>query len=142
MNVTINSFTRTLPSIANEIITECGVSLPHRPGMGEHPTVLHTKGLWDTGATGCVITKRLATQLGLTPIGKTQTHHAGGTSTVNVYLVNIILTNNVGFPFIKVTECEETVGRFDIIIGMDLITRGDFAISNSGGQTTVSFRTH
>jgi hypothetical protein len=31
-------------------------------------------------------------------------------------------------------------GEFELIIGMDIITLGDFAISNKDNKTTVSFR--
>lgn len=32
-------------------------------------------------------------------------------------------------------------GNTDILIGMDIITLGDFAITNVGGKTVFSFRT-
>jgi hypothetical protein len=31
-------------------------------------------------------------------------------------------------------------GAFDMIIGMNIISRGDFALSNSEGKTIMSFR--
>ena len=54
------------------------------------------------------------------------------------YQVDIVLPNNVVFPNVQVT-----MGQFtgaDILIGMDIITRGDFTVTNSGGQTKFSFR--
>lgn len=135
-------FTRTLKGLVNEIITEAAVSQAYNPKTeGTPPPFATVKGLWDTGATGSSITLRLAKKLGLMPVGKAQVHHAGGTSFVNVYLINVVLPNQVGFSYVKVSECEETVGRFDLLIGMDLITKGDFAISNTDGKTTISFRT-
>jgi hypothetical protein len=32
-------------------------------------------------------------------------------------------------------------GGFEAIIGMDIITQGDFSITNVGGETCMSFRT-
>ncbi len=59
-------------------------------------------------------------------------------SIVNVYAINLFLPNQVGFQFIKVTE--GVLNGTDLLIGMDIISRGDFAISNFAGKTTFSFR--
>jgi hypothetical protein len=40
---------------------------------------------------------------------------------------------------VRVTEFIDE-NDFDVIIGMDIITCGDFAISNYGRKTVVSFR--
>lgn len=134
-------FTTSYSKVVNEIITDCGVSLPFDPRKGEqHQQIVKTKALWDTGATNSVITQELATKLGLKSIRQIDSHHAGGTTRVNVYLVNIYLPNNAIVGYVQVSECIETVGRFGILIGMDIIAMGDFAISNFGNRTTISFR--
>lgn len=141
MQVNVLGFTRTFPKIVSEIITECGVSEPCNPAVdGKQHPVIQTAGLWDTGATNSVITKALATQLGLKPIKTINSHHAGGTSVVNVYLINIYLPNSVAISYAQVSECVDTIGRFGVLIGMDIFSKGDFALTNSGGQTTISFR--
>lgn len=94
--------------------------------------------LWDTGATNTVITKRVAKALGLVQTGVALVNHAAGQSFKPKYVVNIMLPNNVGIPYVEVTEGDLT-GE-DVLIGMDIITRGDFAITNVGGKTTFSFR--
>lgn len=99
-----------------------------------------TQALWDTGATNCVIEGKLAKELGLVPIAKADVNHAGGVSEVNVYLISIILPNNVYFEGIRVTECKENIGGFRFIVGMDVITKGDFSVTNTDGKTTFSFR--
>jgi uncharacterized protein YchJ len=35
---------------------------------------------------------------------------------------------------------EGTISGGDVLIGMDIITRGDFAVTNSDGRTTFSYR--
>ena len=102
--------------------------------------VLKTKALWDTGATNCVITPSCAKQLKLKPISVVETRHAGGISLANVYLINVMLPNGVGIKDVRFSECSEQEGHFGVIIGMDIITRGDFAITNVDGKTTFSFR--
>jgi hypothetical protein len=42
-------------------------------------------------------------------------------------------------PGVRVTEFESN-DRFDILIGLDIITIGDFSITNHNGKTVVSFR--
>lgn len=66
-------------------------------------------------------------------------NHAGGSSLSNTYLVNLHLPNGVGIVGVPVTELGETT-LFGVIVGMDIIIRGDFAITNTNGQTWVSFR--
>ena len=44
-------------------------------------------------------------------------------------------------PFVKVVDCEDVLGGADMLIGMDIITMGDFAITNFNGKTTFSFVT-
>lgn len=56
----------------------------------------------------------------------------------DVYLVNIRLPNAVQFVGLRVTKGE--FSGADIIIGMDVITSGDFTVSSYDGITKFSFR--
>ena len=55
-----------------------------------------------------------------------------------VYLVNIELPN-FGFLHISVTLGKLPKGS-DVLIGMDIITQGDLAITNHNGFTVFTFR--
>lgn len=136
------AFTTKYKGTTNRIITEVVISaaFDHKNPPDPLPPQLATKALWDTGATKSVITKGTADALGLTPVGTGMVNHAGGSAQCNQYIVNIILPNRVGFPGVMVSECVNTVGDFGVIIGMDIITKGDLAITNVGKQTIVSFR--
>ncbi|MBS1777851.1 MAG: SEC-C domain-containing protein [Bacteroidetes bacterium] len=139
-----SAFTIHEDSILREIITSCQVSIPWHPTVNpgtQPPPLTNAKALWDTGASNCVITKRLIDALGIQPFTKATVHHGGGTTQCGVYKINIVLPNNVIIPYVNATEGQATTGGFDMIIGMDLITMGDFAITNLGGKTMVSFRT-
>lgn len=119
--------------------TECGVCQAHKPAQGiPHPKVEKFIGLWDTGASGTVISSDVVNKLGLLPIGKTKAYNANGEAIVNVYLINLFLPNKVAFPFIKVTE--GILNGIDLLIGMDVISLGDFSITNVSNKTTFSFR--
>lgn len=136
------SFTLKPGNRLREIVTDIGISEPFVPTPGKkNDKVIHnSKALWDTGATNSVVTVSMATALGLKPISKVWSFHAKGKSLVNVYLVNIYLPNNIMIPNVRVSECEDGSGNFGVIIGMDIITIGDFAITNVGGITTFSYR--
>lgn len=119
--------------------THCGVCKAFNPLQGgKHPEISQFVGLWDTGASGTVISKEVVDKLGLKPIWKSKVFHASGESIVNVYAINLFLPNQVAFQFVKVTE--GILSGFDLLIGMDIITTGDFSITNVGGKTTFSFR--
>jgi predicted aspartyl protease len=95
-------------------------------------------GIWDTGATGSVITKKIIDAVGLQPTGQTQVGTAGGTVITNTYLVNLTLPMGLMIPNLVVTEGNLTGA--DALIGMDVITLGDFTITNLKGHTVMNFR--
>lgn len=70
----------------------------------------------------------------------TQMHGVGGAiANVETFLVNIYLPNNVAIQEMRV--CKGDLGdNADILIGMNVINLGDFAITNPGGITQFSFR--
>jgi Uncharacterized protein conserved in bacteria len=102
--------------------------------------LISSKALWDTGATNSSITASLAKKMGLKPVSFAKVHHAQGVNVVPVYLVNLYLNKQVAIEAMKVSEIADTVGKFDVLIGMDIITLGDFAVTNVDGKTCVSFR--
>lgn len=139
MNPNYKAFTLKGDRILRTLITQCGVSIPFNPLEGEVPKpIINFNALWDTGASGTVVSKNVVDKLGLKPVGKAKSFHANGESEVNVYFLNIYLPNQVMFQFVRVTE--GILNGFDILVGMDIITMGDFSISNVGGKTTFSFR--
>jgi predicted aspartyl protease len=137
--IRVKSFTTIANGILRELKSDIGISLPYHPTKGgDPPEVKNFTGLWDTGATSSVITAQVASQCGLSPISMTRVYHANGFADVNVYLVNIILPNNVIICNVQVSEGILT--GTDVLIGMDVIASGDFAVSNKDGKTMFSFR--
>ena len=98
------------------------------------------KALWDTGASGTCIASELAEQLGLIPIGNQIAQTPSGQSQFNTYCVDLILPNNVGIRDIPVAGTEIRKQGFDVLIGMDIIGMGDFAVSSYNGFTQFTFR--
>ncbi len=95
---------------------------------------------WDTGASGTCISKKVVSDFNLAPIGKMNAHTPSGIGVMNVYMINLILNNEVVFSNLRVMDSEIGNQGIDVLIGMDIISNGDFAISNFEGRTQFSFR--
>jgi hypothetical protein len=115
----------------------CAAFDPNQPPPEPLP-ILEFRAVWDTGASGTVITQRVADALGLLPTGMVVVHGVHGQKETETFLVNAYLPPNVMFPALRVTKGD--LQGFDILIGMDIIGTGDFAVTNVGGKTVLSFR--
>lgn len=125
---------------ALEITTEAKVSMAYdatRMQNLPHPPYESCRATWDTGAMNTVITPMLAHKLGLASLGLVKMQHANGVSLVNTYMVNVLLPNKMEVHSLYVME--GAMADTDMLIGMDVITLCDFAITNRGGKTTFSF---
>jgi hypothetical protein len=96
------------------------------------------QGMWDTGANCSVITQKVVDALSLEPVNFVVVGHAHGFADTEEYLVNFGLPNGIGISQLRVIR--GVFDDFDILIGMDIINRGDFAVSNYNGKTTFGFR--
>ncbi len=96
--------------------------------------------LWDTGATGTCISTDVARALSMIPTGKKNIQTPSGTSQVNTYLIDVTLPNNVNVSNVEVCDSEIGNQGIGILIGMDIITSGDFSVSNYNSQTIFTFR--
>lgn len=135
------AFTRSAEGLLGSVIT--GVSMRQSRELCLDYNLAcqqaDVRALWDTGANGSCVSRGLARKLGLKALGMCQVGGISGVSQSCVYLMDILLPSGVVMPNVRVTEFIDN-GIFEIIIGMDIMTMGDFAVSNAGGKTTVSFR--
>jgi len=133
-------FTLNHNKIVDVIKTECAICEAFNPDISKKLYPIHRKyiGLWDTGATGSIITRKVINELNLKPTGITLVRNTSGTKYEPMYKINIVLPNSVGISFLDVTEGILT--DFDVLIGMDIICKGDFAISNSDEKTVFTFQ--
>jgi hypothetical protein len=99
---------------------------------------LDVSAMWDTGSMVTCVSKRLARYLGLASFESIPLTSLYGTSLVNVCFMDIVLPDGISIKNIKVTEIE-TPNDFDIIIGMNIIRLGDFALCNDHGNTVMTF---
>lgn len=135
-----NAITVNANGIARTLISEVGVSLPFsgNPTEQKNLEIKTYKGIWDTGATGSVITKKVAEEIGLSITGQKEVHTATKSEIKNTYLVNIYIPEKIIFQGIEVTE-GVLYGDIEMLIGMDIITSGDFTITHNQGKTKMSF---
>lgn len=94
--------------------------------------------IWDTGATNTVVSDKVVQDCGLVPTGITRVSTAGGVIDAYTYVIDITLPDNVEIKNLNVTGGQ--LGGTEVLIGMDIITRGDFAVSNYGGQLKFTYR--
>lgn len=95
-------------------------------------------GLWDTGASKSAVSLKVVKELGLLSVGEETISTSNGVNTFNNYLIDVTLPNNIKITNVFVTGSDfEDV---DMLIGMDIISLGDFSITNVNNATTFTFR--
>ncbi len=78
---------------------------------------------------------------GLTSVSRQRITHAGlaeEPDETEAYLVNILLPNRLVMQNVRVYRAGFTGA--DVLIGMDIINAGDFAITHAGGNTKFTFQ--
>ena len=132
----VNALTNKAPGLVNRIVTPVKITNP----ITNH--AINSIAIWDTGATNCTITATAAKNLGLVPVSKATVNGVHGPKEVNVYFVTITLNNENITLTTQVTETAElSPGReIGMLVGMNVISKGDFCITNHGGHTVMTFR--
>ena len=142
MQQNYKAFTLNHDGLANSLQTQCGIcegiSVDDLNKGVKHPPITNVTAIWDTGAEMSSISEKVVQAMGLVPVGRARNYTAGGEIEVNIYVINILLPCNVNFAMVRVTGND--LGDADMLIGMDIISQGDFAVTNVGGNTTFSFR--
>lgn len=133
----INALTNTGIGKRNQIITPVKIS------SLETGLSITTMGLWDTGAQHCVIRHDLASAIGLIPRGIKTIQGVNGKEDRDYYYANLKLNNEEISLNIQITDVKpfSPSPQLGMLIGMDVITHGDFSISNYEGNTIMTFRT-
>jgi hypothetical protein len=111
----VKAFTADYNGISSSLNTPCWVCRACEASDPNPPPMTEFKALWDTGASVSVISGRAAASLGLQAMGRWTVYHANGSS-------------------------EGDLTGTDVLIGMDIISKGDFAITAPFGKTLFSFQ--
>ena len=97
------------------------------------------RAVWDTGATGSVVNMDTANMLNFQPVSFTPVSTVNGNYTAPVFICDIYLPSGIVIPSIEITG-GQLGSDLDMLIGMDVITLGDFTITNLGMITWFTFR--
>jgi len=139
MDIKPTAFTLRNEQLINTLITPVRVSVAHTSDEKQDlSSFVEYKALWDTGATYTVITKKIIDRLNLQPITQGVSYHAQGSTIVNIYNIDLVLPNGILVQKIRVSEGILT--GCDMLIGMDIINLGDFALTHKDGKTVFSFQ--
>ena len=121
--------------IARKLITPAYLYPVSAPAGTASVTV---NALWDTGATFSAISVDVANRLKLVPTDTVSVAGVHTINTVNAALVTVELPDSVIKKDIRVAICNLN-SQVGMILGMDIIMLGDFAVSNGGRQSLFSF---
>ena len=118
---------------------ELGVSVKVSNTEGVSVIKVKTRALIDTGANRSCISTRLASACRLDYTELANMRSAQGLITVPIYDVDISLPGGIEFFDIEILEF---IGGsdFDVIIGMDILSQGDIALTNANGEMLFSMR--
>lgn len=126
------AFTVGYASVVNKLIVDATICSQSASKV--------VRSLWDTGATGTCISQEIAEELSLVPRGKTIINTPSGQRVSNTYLIDLVLPNNVTVHDLKVTDAILAPQKIGLLIGMDIISRGDLAVSHHASKTVFTFR--
>jgi predicted aspartyl protease len=127
-------------TVSNGILRQLKNKVIVTPHKSEYATISTDEwdALWDTGATGTVVSKRIVDKYNLIPVSYREVSTPQGTYDAACYYIDMYLPNRVRVQ--KLLAFEGTLSGFDVLIGMDIISLGDFAVTNFNGKTMFSFR--
>jgi hypothetical protein len=98
------------------------------------------KALWDTGATNSMISKNVAEILNLKPIAFATVIGFHGEDERPIHEVSFTIGKNLIVDWIEVLEATSLTYEHQALIGMDIISQLDFAITNVDAKTIHSIR--
>lgn len=131
MSEQLRAFTTQNTKIVNRLINLSKV-------ISENNTV-SARTLWDTGATISCVSHNIIHTLKLAATGNKDISTPSGSKIVDTFLVDLELPNNILLKDVVVCETEIGNQGIDLLIGMDIINKGDFSVSNYLGKTYFSF---
>lgn len=136
----MNCLTKTYPNRSEAIVTDCYVVMPvdvtDKDGNKRFCKI--ENAVWDTGATNTVISPAIVEALELKPTGKSSISAYGGIVETCTYKIDLCFEN--GYKIQNLEVMSGDYYDYDVLIGMDVITQGDFCISTVYGKTSFCFR--
>lgn len=102
-------------------------------------TIETNKAIWDTGATITAISSAVSKRIGAMPVESGTTISATDRSDSNIYLATIELPGDIVLHNVEVWDISLDDYAAEVIIGMDIISRGRLIVETVNGVPTFSF---
>lgn len=134
----MGAFTINYGQIVDSVVTECIVSNVDAEDSSKQTNGVRCLAIWDSGATSSIITRNIIDKLKPQPVGVCQVAGIYGTEYEYTYYVDLMVPDEMTLKTLEVTEGD--LEDVDVLIGMDVISQGDFCISNGNNETVVAFR--
>lgn len=129
----MGTFSKEYDSRAEVIMTACDFY------STDGKRLVHTdRAVWDTGSTTTILSHKLIEQLQTESFRNGDMTGIGGDVSSDTYLVHVAPPTDEVITYIEVMAYD--FEDYEAIIGMDVITYGDFQISSIGGKTKFSFK--
>lgn len=137
----IDNFSKTyeFDTIVRRI--EIDVTLEYHTKDGYSWVKRSCKALIDTGAYISGIKQSVVEEMGLKPEEETSiTTSTDSNVSSNIFFVNVFLSDTYCIEDLRVADLPNEKSPNDFIIGMDILSHSDFAISNANGKTVFTIR--
>lgn len=131
------AFTLKFEYLASKLETPCGVT-PEESALSNTHVFGRYRAIWDTGCAITTVKTSILEELELEARDCIDVNTVMGTAKFPVYYVDLLLPGGIALRSIKVIAGNQNA--CDVLIGMDIISLGDFAITNLSGNTTFSFQ--
>jgi hypothetical protein len=101
-----------------------------------------TKAIWDTGAQKSITTTYIAGALNLKPVNQVYIGGVHGKNLSDIVVVALKISDHRTYKNLQVAVCPfntDPNSDMNMLIGMDIISQGDFVLSNGNDNTLFSF---
>ena len=119
---------------------EPGKALESSVAVGGEGSMMAVNALWDTGSTESLISEKIVKMI--EPILKNKSKYVTRDVVIEceTYAVSLSLSDEITFRDVLMKKADLSDKNVDIIIGMDIISRGDFEIRNYNNLVEFAFK--
>jgi hypothetical protein len=135
------AFIKSYGKPVNRLITPAGLIPISSADKALRNTMVEVQTFWDTGSTLTCMKPRLRDRLRLLMARSDSPKYIagiGGVVKADFTIVSILLASNFEIEYCPV-HVLDFPSSADLLIGMDIIEMGDFAVCNMNNETSFSF---
>lgn len=134
------NFTKHYSKIAKALITDCSImdGVDLKPGM-KVQQLSTDNAIWDTGADTTIVCKSILDELQVKPQGRVAILGIGSLLDSRLYTIHLGLPSGDLIHNLHVMAMDDDQTDYDVIIGMDVISLCDFAITTPNKKTKFTF---